>query len=146
MGAIQPLQPGYVYLGDPSTVALGFDLSAGGAIGSLPFYGTDYIDDTDFGRYIQFSPYDGGDQYSRNKRPSKHGRRRSVFELHHFPRLDVEFGEIILPKDKTGDIWRLPLRLLGQPPGWRTGRANSAGNSKSLRLGNQSNPSGTLVL
>ncbi len=63
MGEIQPLPGGYVYLGDPSTVALGFDLSAGGAIGSLLFYGTDFIDDTDFGRYIQFSPYDGGAQY-----------------------------------------------------------------------------------
>jgi hypothetical protein len=63
MGEIQPLQEGYVYLGDPNTVALGFNLSAGGAIGRLPFYGTDYIDDTDFGRYIQFSPYDGGDPY-----------------------------------------------------------------------------------
>lgn len=62
-GEIQSLQRGYVYLGDPGTVALGFNLSAGGAIGSLPFYGTDFIDDTDFGRYIQFSPYDGGDQY-----------------------------------------------------------------------------------
>ena len=63
MGEIQPLQEGYVYLGDPGTVALGFDLSAGGAIGSLLHHGTDYIDDTDYGRYIQFSPYDGGDQY-----------------------------------------------------------------------------------
>jgi hypothetical protein len=63
MGAVQPLKKGFVYLGDPNTVALGFNLSAGGAIGSLLFHGRDLIDHTDYGRYIQFSPYDGGDQY-----------------------------------------------------------------------------------
>ncbi|HLO28193.1 MAG TPA: hypothetical protein VK249_03605 [Anaerolineales bacterium] len=63
LGEIQPITNGYVYLGDPKEIALGFNLHAGGAIGSLQYHGTEFVDDADFGRYIQFSPYDGGDQY-----------------------------------------------------------------------------------
>jgi hypothetical protein len=63
MGEIQPIQDGYVYLGDPKEMALGFNLHAGGAIGSLRYRGVEMVDDSDFGRYIQFSPYDGADQY-----------------------------------------------------------------------------------
>jgi hypothetical protein len=63
MGEIQPIQDGYVYLGDLKEMALGFNLHAGGAIGSLRYHGVEMVDDSDFGRYIQFSPYDGDDQY-----------------------------------------------------------------------------------
>jgi len=63
LGEIQPIGDGYVYLGDPKKVALGFNLRAGGAIGSLRFRGVEFIDDADFGRYIQFSPYDADDRY-----------------------------------------------------------------------------------
>jgi len=63
LGEIQPIENGYVYLGDKKEAALGFNLHAGGAIGSLLYYGTEMVDDADYGRYIQFSPYDGSDQY-----------------------------------------------------------------------------------
>ncbi len=63
LGEVQPISDGYVYLGDPKQVALGFNLHAGGAIGSLLYHGTELIDDADFGRYFQFSPYDANDQY-----------------------------------------------------------------------------------
>jgi len=63
MGEVQPIKDGYVYLGDPNTVALGFNLHAGGAIGKLLYHGTELVDDFDYGRYIQFSPYDGSEDY-----------------------------------------------------------------------------------
>jgi hypothetical protein len=65
-GEIQANPGGYVYLGDPADVALGFNMNAGGAIGSLRYHGTEMVDDTDFGRYIQFSPYDGSGVYGCN--------------------------------------------------------------------------------
>lgn len=63
IGEIQEIPSGYVYLGDPQTMALGFNMDAGGGIGSLLYHGLEMIDDADFGRYFNFSPYDGGDQY-----------------------------------------------------------------------------------
>jgi hypothetical protein len=64
LGEIQPIpEGGYVYLGDPAEMALGFNMDAGGAIGSLFYRGVELVDDTDFGRYIQISPYDGDDVY-----------------------------------------------------------------------------------
>jgi hypothetical protein len=63
LGEIQPIPDGYVYLGDIDKMALGFNLHAGGAIGSLLYRGIEMVDDSDYGRYIQFSPYDGADQY-----------------------------------------------------------------------------------
>jgi len=44
-------------------MALGFNMSAGGALGSLLFNGRELVDYTDYGRYIQFSMYDGKDTY-----------------------------------------------------------------------------------
>lgn len=63
IGQIQEIPEGYVYLGDPKTMALGFNMDAGGGIGSLLYNNIEMIDDADFGRYINFSPYDGSDQY-----------------------------------------------------------------------------------
>ena len=63
MGEIQTNPNDYVYLGDPNLVALGFDLKAGGAIGKMLYLGLDMVNHTDFGRYIQFSPYDGNEKY-----------------------------------------------------------------------------------
>jgi hypothetical protein len=62
-GEIQSIPGGHVNLGDTSTMTLGFNLDAGGAIGSLMYHGTEMIDDADYGRYFQFSPYDGADRY-----------------------------------------------------------------------------------
>jgi hypothetical protein len=63
MGTKQSMQDGYYYLGDPDKIGLGFNLHAGGAIGSLKYFGIEMIDDEDYGRYIQFSPYDREDEY-----------------------------------------------------------------------------------
>ena len=63
IGELYPIPEGYVYLGDPLTGALGFNFDAGGAIGSLLYQGIEMVDDADYGRYIQFSPYDGDDEY-----------------------------------------------------------------------------------
>jgi hypothetical protein len=63
LGEIQPIPDGYVYLGDKDSLALGFNMKAGGAIGSLLINGRDVVDDTDYGRYIQLSFYDGNDHY-----------------------------------------------------------------------------------
>lgn len=64
IGEIQPIPQGYVYLGDRKTLALGFNMSGGGGIGSLLYNGRELIDDTDYGRYFQFSMYDGNDKYA----------------------------------------------------------------------------------
>lgn len=63
IGEIQPIPPGIVYLGDPEKIALGFNMNAGGAIGSLLYKGREMVDRTDYGRYIQLSFYDGNDHY-----------------------------------------------------------------------------------
>lgn len=63
IGKIQPIPDGLVYLGDPGALALGFNMNAGGAIGSLLFHDRELVDRTDYGRYIQLSFYDGGDRY-----------------------------------------------------------------------------------
>ncbi|GAB4533608.1 MAG: hypothetical protein Fur0018_23070 [Anaerolineales bacterium] len=63
MGEVQEYTNGYEYLGDPDEMALGFNMRAGGAIGSLLWHGIELVDDTDFGRYVQVSPYDGDDVY-----------------------------------------------------------------------------------
>ena len=62
-GEIQPIPQGFVYLGDKERLALGFNMTAGGALGSLLFNGRELVDYTDYGRYIQFSMYDGNDSY-----------------------------------------------------------------------------------
>ncbi|MBI3166373.1 MAG: hypothetical protein HYZ24_16940 [Chloroflexi bacterium] len=64
VGDIQPIPQGYVYLGDKNTLALGFNMNGGGGIGSLLYNGRELIDDTDYGRYFQFSMYDGNDKYA----------------------------------------------------------------------------------
>jgi hypothetical protein len=61
LGGAQAIPEGYVYLGDTKTMALGLNFEAGGAIGSLLYRGTEMIDDADYGRYFQFSPYDRDD-------------------------------------------------------------------------------------
>ncbi len=63
MGDIQTIPQGLVYLGDPETLALGFNMSAGGSIGSLLYRGRELVDRSDYGRYIQLSFYDGEDTY-----------------------------------------------------------------------------------
>ncbi len=63
VGQIQSIPRGLVYLGDKATLALGFNMSAGGAIGSLLFQGRELVDRTDYGRYIQLSFYDGNQSY-----------------------------------------------------------------------------------
>ena len=63
LGEIQPIPDGYVYLGEKDSLSLGFNMKAGGAIGSLLLNGREVVDDTDYGRYIQLSFYDGNDQY-----------------------------------------------------------------------------------
>ncbi len=63
MGATQTIPDGYYYLGDTDAIALGFNLGAGGAIGSLKYNGMELIDDADYGRYFQFSPYDSSNEY-----------------------------------------------------------------------------------
>ena len=63
LGEIQPIPQGFVYLGDKERLALGFNMTAGGALGSLLFNGRELVDYTDYGRYIQFSMYDGNDSY-----------------------------------------------------------------------------------
>ncbi len=64
LGKIQRIPRGLVYLGNVRKIALGFDMSAGGAIGSLLYYGHEFVDHADFGRYIQLSLYDGNQQYT----------------------------------------------------------------------------------
>lgn len=63
VGEIQPIPQGWIYLGDRNTLALGFNMNGGGGIGSLLYNGRELIDDTDYGRYFQFSMYDGNDKY-----------------------------------------------------------------------------------
>jgi hypothetical protein len=63
VGQIQPVPQGFVYLGDKQALALGFNMGAGGAIGSLLYQGRELVDRTDYGRYIQLSFYDGSDKY-----------------------------------------------------------------------------------
>jgi hypothetical protein len=63
IGEVQPIPEGYVYLGDKTALALGFNMNAGGSIGSLLMNDRDLIDDTDYGRYFQLSFYDGNDRY-----------------------------------------------------------------------------------
>jgi len=55
---------GLVYLGDEDTLAVGFNMNAGGSIGSLLYKGREMVDRADFGRYIQLSFYDGDDSYA----------------------------------------------------------------------------------
>lgn len=64
IGEIQPITNDYAYLGDKDQMALGFNLEGGGAIGSLLWKGRELVDDSDYGRYIQLSPYDGDDTYA----------------------------------------------------------------------------------
>ncbi len=63
IGEVQPITNDYAYLGDKNEMALGFNLGGGGAIGSLLWKGHELVDDSDYGRYIQLSPYDGDDTY-----------------------------------------------------------------------------------
>jgi hypothetical protein len=70
IGTIQPIPEGFVYLGDPEQFALGFNMSAGGSIGSLLYNGRELVDHTDLGRYIQLSFYDGNDTYGDWNDPS----------------------------------------------------------------------------
>lgn len=63
IGEVQPIPTGFVYLGDQAKLALGFNMTAGGALGSLLYNGRELVDYTDYGRYIQFSMYDGNDFY-----------------------------------------------------------------------------------
>jgi hypothetical protein len=63
IGQIQPIPQGLVYLGDKKTLALGFNMNAGGSIGSLLYNGRELVDRTDYGRYIQLSFYDGNQKY-----------------------------------------------------------------------------------
>jgi hypothetical protein len=62
-GRLQHIPSGFVYLGDKRTLALGFNMSGGGAIGSLLYNGRELVDHRDFGRYIQLSLYDGSQHY-----------------------------------------------------------------------------------
>jgi hypothetical protein len=70
IGRIQPIPHGIVFLGDKKTLALGFNMDAGGSIGSLLYNGRELVDRTDFGRYIQLSFYDGNDVYGDWNDPS----------------------------------------------------------------------------
>ena len=70
IGQVQPIPRGLVYLGDRKTLALGFNMEAGGSIGSLLYNGRELVDRTDFGRYIQLSFYDGSDVYGDWNDPS----------------------------------------------------------------------------
>jgi hypothetical protein len=63
VGQIQPIPQGLVYLGDKKTLALGFNMNAGGSIGSLLYNGRELVDRTDYGRYIQLSFYDSNQKY-----------------------------------------------------------------------------------
>lgn len=63
VGEVQPIPNGFVYLGDKDTLALGFNMDGGGAVGSLLYNGRELVDHTDYGRYFQLSLYDGGDYY-----------------------------------------------------------------------------------
>ncbi len=63
VGEVQPIPNGFVYLGDKETLALGFNMNGGGAVGSLLYNGRELVDHTDYGRYFQLSLYDGGDYY-----------------------------------------------------------------------------------
>ena len=63
IGEVQPIPNGFVYLGDKATLALGFNMDGGGAVGSLLYNGRELVDHTDYGRYFQLSLYDGGDHY-----------------------------------------------------------------------------------
>lgn len=63
IGQIQPIPQGLVYLGDKKTLALGFNMNAGGSIGSLLYNGRELVDRTDYGRYIQLSYYDSNQKY-----------------------------------------------------------------------------------
>ena len=70
IGQVQPIPSGFVYLGDKNTLALGFNMDAGGSIGSLLYKGRELVDRTDLGRYIQLSFYDGNDTYGDWNDPS----------------------------------------------------------------------------
>ncbi|MBN2500375.1 MAG: hypothetical protein JXB38_06365 [Anaerolineales bacterium] len=63
MGEVQPVTGDYAYLGDKDEMALGFNLNSGGSVGSLFWQGGELVDDSDNGRFIQISPYDGDDIY-----------------------------------------------------------------------------------
>lgn len=62
-GGLRRIPSGFVYLGDKQTLALGFNMSAGGAIGSLLYSGREFLDHRDYGRYVQLSLYDGSQRY-----------------------------------------------------------------------------------
>ncbi len=70
IGEIQPIPGGLAYLGDKKTLALGFNMDAGGSIGSLLYNGRELVDRSDLGRYIQLSFYDGNDTYGDWNQPS----------------------------------------------------------------------------
>lgn len=123
-GQKQPIPQGIFYLGDKTSLAIGFNMNAGGAIGSLLFNGRELIDREDFGRYFQLSYYDGDQTYhARGNDPygdwgwnpiqagSKGYKGAQVLEFRttdkgvYIKALGKEWGKNDLDSDMTFETW-----------------------------------------
>jgi hypothetical protein len=123
-GEIREIPSGFVYLGDKSNLALGFNMNAGGSIGSLLFKTQEMIDRADYGRYIQLSLYDGADEYKKagndpfgdwGWNPVQAGSKAFVgARVHEFRTFDngiyikasgQEWGEVNVESDVIFETW-----------------------------------------